>query len=309
MLIPFTIAFTIIIIFFFFQFGRPRATCNSPPSPPGLPLIGNLHQLGSLPHRSLQALSNKYGPIMLLHMGRVPTIVVSSPDMACEVMKTHDLTFASRPSTSMAKLLLYGCCDIGFAPYGEYWRQARKVCVLHLLSIKVVQSFWTVREDEVSMMIDMIRASSSDLVNLSKLFVVLNNDIICRVALGRKYYGGEEGVRNMISDFLRLLGSFQIGDFIPSLAWVDHLTGLNSRARKTSRQLDCFLDEVIEEHVHAKRDESNGERKERDFVDVLLSLDEKDESVGISLSRDNIKAITLVRTSLSQHVVPVLDSI
>src|SRR6266487_214595 len=53
---------------------------NSPPSPPRLPLLGNLHQLGLLPHRSLQNLSNKYGPLMLLYFGKVPVLVVSSAD-------------------------------------------------------------------------------------------------------------------------------------------------------------------------------------------------------------------------------------
>ena len=68
-----------------------------PPGPWGLPIIGSLYMLGSLPHRNLSRLAKKYGPIMFMRLACVPTIVVSSPEAAKLVMKTHDVVFASRP--------------------------------------------------------------------------------------------------------------------------------------------------------------------------------------------------------------------
>ncbi|CAJ1952690.1 unnamed protein product [Sphenostylis stenocarpa] len=60
---------------------------NSPPSPPKLPIIGNLHQLGTLAHRTLHSFAQTYGPLMLLHFGKVPVLVVSTTEAAREVMK------------------------------------------------------------------------------------------------------------------------------------------------------------------------------------------------------------------------------
>ena len=120
-----------------------------PPSPPGLPVVGHLHLLGSLPHRSLRSLAASHGPVMHLRLGRVPTVVASSADTALEVMKTHDLAFASRAQIRMAERLLYGR-DVAFAPYGDYWRQTRRICAVHLLSPRRILSFRRVREEEAA---------------------------------------------------------------------------------------------------------------------------------------------------------------
>ncbi|KAL5826900.1 hypothetical protein ACOSQ4_018697 [Xanthoceras sorbifolium] len=50
-----------------------------PPSPPRLPILGNLHQIGGLPHQSYRELCQKYGPVMLLKFGRLPIILNLRP--------------------------------------------------------------------------------------------------------------------------------------------------------------------------------------------------------------------------------------
>nr|DAD45496.1 TPA_asm: hypothetical protein HUJ06_003726 [Nelumbo nucifera] len=78
---------------------------------------------------------------MLLHLGNSPALVVSSVDRAQEIMQTHDLIFSSRPQTSNARHLLYNYKDVVTAPYGEFWRQVRRICVLQLLSVRRCNHF------------------------------------------------------------------------------------------------------------------------------------------------------------------------
>ncbi|PIA26399.1 hypothetical protein AQUCO_09300003v1 [Aquilegia coerulea] len=269
-----------------------------PPSPPKLPIIGNLHQLGTHPHRSLRDLSRRYGPTMLLHMGSVPTIVVSSADMAREIKKTHDVTFANKPFMTAAELLFYGRADMAFSPYGHYWRQVRKICVLELLSIKRVQSFKFIREEEVALMIESIsRSCLLQLpINLSEILLTLNNNIVSRCAIGRKCEGGgnehgtDKNFGELSRELMRLLGAFCFRDFFPWLGWVDVVSGLVRRMKKVSRELDSFLDPIIDEHLSRRR-QQNDDHKE-DFVDLLLRV-QTDNILDIKLTRENIKALIL----------------
>ncbi|KAG5568191.1 hypothetical protein H5410_064794 [Solanum commersonii] len=264
------------------------------------PYSSNLHQLGSLPHRSLHQLSKKYGPVMLLHFGSKPVIVASSVDAARDIMKTHDLVCSNRPKSSIAERLFYGSKDVAFSPYGEYWRQIKSVTVLHLLSNKRVQSYRDIREEETSNMIVKIRQEcdsnfSSSVIDLRDCLCSLTNNIVSRVALGRKY--NEEGQGGMnakvtLHEFGELLGTFSIGDYIPWLECINKINGLDNKVEKVAKELDTFLESVIEEHVSRKNrgEYSMGEAK--DFVDVLLEIQNGKET-GFLLQRDSLKAIIL----------------
>lgn len=105
-----------------------------PPSPPKFPIVRNLFLLGTYPHRSIQALSRKYGSFIMIHLGSMPTLVASSAEVAREIRKTRDLVFSNRSKITINDRLLYGCKDVTAAPYGEYWRQVRSICVPQLLS-------------------------------------------------------------------------------------------------------------------------------------------------------------------------------
>ncbi|KAG5582920.1 hypothetical protein H5410_053547, partial [Solanum commersonii] len=132
-------------------------------SPWKLPFLGSIHRLvleGGLPHHALTNLGKKYGPLMHLQLGEISMIVISSMDMAREVLKTHDLAFASRPKLASIDIICYKSTDIVFSPYGEYWRQMRKVCVMELLTAKYVRSFSSIWHDEASRLVQFIQSST-----------------------------------------------------------------------------------------------------------------------------------------------------
>lgn len=134
-------------------------TMPLPPSPPSLPVVGHLHLLGSLPHRRLRALAAKYGPVIHLRLGGVPTVVACSAAAAEEAVKAHNLAFASRPRLSMVDRGYYGSGGMGFAPYGEYWLQARRVCVAHFLNPRLAASLSRIRLQEAAALVGRVLLS------------------------------------------------------------------------------------------------------------------------------------------------------
>ncbi|MFS7958904.1 putative cytochrome P450 [Helianthus anomalus] len=278
--LPFILALLILKSYF----SSSKSVKNLPPSPPKLPLIGNLHQLGSSPHRALQAMAQTYGPLMLIQLGTVPVLVASSVDAAKEIMKTHDLIFSNRPHLNIPDKVFYACKDIAFSKYGEYWRQVKSIAVLHLLSNKRVQSYQHVRYDEMSLMMGKIRSANGSPFNLSELLISLTNNVVCRVALGRTYEGRK--FKNLLERLMESLGGFSVGSYIPSLRWVDRLSGLERRADQVAKEFDEFLEDVLDEHVNKNMDNVEA----RDLVDILLEF-QRDNVKGFRLERDMIKAL------------------
>ncbi|XP_059640378.1 cytochrome P450 736A117-like [Cornus florida] len=269
-----------------------------PPSLPKLPIIGNFHQLGSLPHHPLRSLAQRYGPLMLLHFGSTPTLVASSADAAREIMKTHDLVFSNRRKSIMAKRLLYNYKDVSMAPYGEFWRQMKSIFVLQLLSNRRVQSFQFVREEETALLMKKIEesSSSSSALNLSEIITLLTNDLVSRAAFGRKYSGVESGKKFLLllKDFSGLLGSLDVGDFIPCLAWINHATGFYAKLDRVAKEVDEFLEQVVEERMNVLKRKSNGDERvedqgREDFLDILLRIHKDNTAVD----KDCIKALIL----------------
>ncbi|XP_004310039.1 PREDICTED: cytochrome P450 71A25-like isoform X1 [Fragaria vesca subsp. vesca] len=290
-----TLAMILVAIFFIlilYRWSSTSTTTNSsPPSPPKLPIIGNLHQIGSPRsplHLSLQALSQVHGPLMLLHFGSVPVLVVSSAEAAQAIMKTHDLTFSSRPKSTVFAKLLYNSKDVATAPYGEYWRQVKSICVLNLLSNKRVRSFRGVREEETKAMMMKIRDSEGGVVNLRDMLLTLTNDVVSRVALGKSYYS--DGVfKELSNEHTELLGSLYVGDYIPWLGWLDRVSGLDASLDRVAKLFDDFLDIVIQEHMDSTVQKAEDEK---DFVDVLLELQQQ-HSPGFRIDRTSIKGVIL----------------
>ncbi|KAK6158775.1 hypothetical protein DH2020_006089 [Rehmannia glutinosa] len=276
-----------------------KSSSKLPPGPWKLPVIGHLHHIGTLPHRSFQELAKKYGPLLHLKLGEVTAVVVSSPTLAKEVLKVHDPTFADRPESIAGEILWYNSSNISFSQYGDYWRQMRKICILELLSAKNVKSFGSIRNDEVSHLINSIMASSGAPLDLTDRIFTMTSSITCRAAFG-KVCRDKDQLIEMFKEGITLVSGFDVSDLYPSSKVLKAISWNRVKLLKMRRKLDLILDDIIDEHrrnratiaadneITEKR--GNGEFGNEDLVDVLLRVKESGE-LESPITDDNVKAV------------------
>ncbi|CAL8142839.1 unnamed protein product [Prunus armeniaca] len=201
--------------------------------------------VGPQPHHTLRDLAKKHGPIMHLKLGQLEAVIISSSKAAQEA-------------------------SIAFAPYGDFWRELRKICVFELLSAERVQSFRSIREEEVGNLVESISSVS------------------------------QQGVA--INFTIKLAGGFDIPDLFPSLGFLGYVTGKIPAMKRIRNKLGKILESIISDHM-TKRSEDliasrtttgidKAEEEEEDFVDVLLKLQESNK-LEFNFTTDRIKDVIM----------------
>ncbi|CAA6669746.1 unnamed protein product [Spirodela intermedia] len=90
-----------------------------PPGPPAIPIIGNLMWLtrSAADFESvLGDLWSKYGPVVTIHLGSHPTVMVGDRDLAHKMLVQHGAVFADRSNQF----------SVNTAGYGPLWRLLRR---------------------------------------------------------------------------------------------------------------------------------------------------------------------------------------
>ncbi|KZV37263.1 hypothetical protein F511_14667 [Dorcoceras hygrometricum] len=262
-----------------------RSQFPTPPGPRGVPILGNLPYLEPELHSYFARLAEIYGPILSLDLGTKKAIVISSPAMARQVLKEHDVTFANRDCPSVNTAMEYSGHDIVFTPYGPEWRMLRKVCVQDMLGHATLDAFYPYRRHEVRSTVKFFYSLSGSPVNVGEQMFLNMLNLVTNMLWGGSVKGDERAsigaeFRKVVSEITELLGKPNVSDFFPGLAWLD-LQGMKKKMRVVTMKLERLFDEIIEQRVKLNR--SNVGEMNRDFLQVLMQL--KDEGKDSKTSK------------------------
>lgn len=286
--------FLFLIKFYKAMFSSRKQARRLPPCPWQLPIMGSIHHLiGDLPHRALRDLSRRYGPVMLLKFGQVPFIIVSSPEAAKDIMKTHDSIFATRPQSEIMKIITKRGQGLVFAPYDDQWRQLRKICIRELLCAKRVQSFCAIREEEAARLVKSISSDQAHLVNLSKKLADYATDAAIRIITGTRFENQE--VRDKFQYYqdegVHLAASFCPANLCPSLQLGNTLSRTAHKAEIYREGMFAFIGGIIDEHQERRAQDMS---HKEDLIDVLLRI-QQEGSLESPVSMETIKFLIFVR--------------
>ncbi|KAE8652307.1 cytochrome P450 81Q32 [Cucumis sativus] len=265
--------FSLLLAFNFLH--QPRHK-NLPPSPSfSLPLIGHLHLLRHPVHRTLHNLSEKLGPVLSLRFGSCLAVVVSSSSLVQECFTKNDIILANRPLVKSGKYLSYNYTNLVISPYGEHWRNLRRISTLEIFSISRLNLFVGGREDEVKRLLcklwDGYSFEEFKVVEMFPMFMDLMFNILMRMMSGKKNCGDDlkdeersKKFKEMVKQVLAIAGAGNPGDFIPLWNWIDP-TCYNKRVKKLSKTSDELIQQLIDEI----RNQNDGENT---MIQHLLGL-------------------------------------
>ncbi|KAF7849254.1 hypothetical protein BT93_L1041 [Corymbia citriodora subsp. variegata] len=220
---------------------------------------------------------------MAFSVGFTRFIISSEPETAREMLNSS--AFADRPVKESAYELLFHRA-MGFAPYGEYWRNLRRISATHLFSPRRIAAFGKLRAQIGLQMVGEIRGLMEERgeVGVRKVlhFGSLNNVMLS--VFGRSYdFGARNGggleLEHLVSEGYELLGAFNWGDHFPLLRSLD-LQGVRRRCRNLCERVNVFVGAIIEDHrtkrrLRGERNDEEEEESSGDFVDLLLDLEKE----------------------------------
>lgn len=273
-----------------------------PPGPRGLPVIGNMLELGPELHITMAGLKQEYGPVVWLRIGTINTMVIQTVEAATELFKNHDVSFAERKIGDAQRVHNYPDGSLALAPYGAFWRVLRRICSAEMFTSRKMNDTAGIRRKSVDDMVMWIEKEAADAANPAGLrgievarFVFLAAfNMLGNVVLSRDLADPDAEITseffNAMKGIMEWSGRPNISDIFPCLRLFD-FQGLR---RKTARDTGITMG-IASSFLKERLKEDGADRENmKDFLSVLLEFKGKGKEEPEKLSEHEILVLILV---------------
>ncbi|XP_030451946.2 geraniol 8-hydroxylase-like [Syzygium oleosum] len=265
--------------------GRRARPSKLPPGPRPLPIIGNLLELGDLPHKSLTKLAHTYGPIIKLNLGFVTTVVVSSPMLAKEILQTHDTVFSNRMIPDSITAHDHDKLGLAWLHVSPLYRNLRKIFNLHIFTRKKLDLSQHLRGKKVQELVAFVRkcAYAGEAVNIGEAAFraslnAISNTVFSLDMTEPSNPAGE--LKEVVWQIMVEIGNPNLADYFPVLKKIDPC-GSKRRLEAHFQKMFDFFDEVIQRRLQLRTE--NSSVRCNDVLDNLLDVvEDKNETLDIS---------------------------
>ncbi|KAI3874186.1 hypothetical protein MKW92_053580 [Papaver armeniacum] len=260
-----------------------------PPGPPGWPLIGNLLDVGNdymVLHKRLVEIQKKYGPIFMVRMGGLNTLVIASTDDAMELLKTHHQSFINRhPLQTPQPPAADDYQATPYATYGPIWRINRRLYATFFSRTTMNNTLGKRRQfvDEIIQWI-LVEAKEGRSIEIKHLTFVafanlLGNLFFSKDVMDLKYAAGSE-LYQLLGEIVAVSSKLNLADLFPGLR--KEKQNLANRMKKAVYAFVNIVDGLAKERrsSHVVRNSN----EEKDYWDLLMDFEGngKDEPTKLS---------------------------
>ncbi|KAM5243045.1 cytochrome P450 1A2 isoform 1-T2 [Hipposideros larvatus] len=249
------------LVFWAVRAWRPRVPkgLKSPPGPWGWPLLGHMLTLGKSPHLVLSQLSQRYGDVMEIRIGRTPVLVFSGLDTIRQALVRQGDDFKGRPDFYSFTLISDGQSMTFNPDSGPVWAARRRLAQNALNTFSIASdptsSSSCYLEEHVSKEAEvlitklqklMLEAGSFDPYNQ---VVVSVAKVIGAMCFGQHFPQCSEEMLSLVKnshEFVESASSANPVDFFPILRYLPNPT--LQRFKAFNQRFVRFLQRTIQEH-------------------------------------------------------------
>ncbi|KAK7394876.1 hypothetical protein VNO78_15417 [Psophocarpus tetragonolobus] len=274
-LITFVSASAAILIFIPRLFNHTPQSTNLPPGPHPFSILGNIFEVATNPHKALTKLSRIYGPVLTVKLGSITTIVISSPQVAKQVLHENGQVFSSRTIRHSLQALDHHKYSLVFMPLSLQWRNLRRVCATKIFSPQVLDSTQILRQQKVHRLLDFVieRCKRGEILDIGEAIFITNLNSISTTLFSMDLcnFTSEKSqeFKNLIRGIMEEAGRPNVADFFPILRPLDPQR-VYARMSNYLMKMFKIIDGIIEERMCSRDLKTDS----KDVLDSLLNIEE-----------------------------------
>ncbi|KAM6038267.1 LOW QUALITY PROTEIN: cytochrome P450 2G1-like [Chlamydotis macqueenii] len=286
---PFLLLLALLLLLFLAL--RPRRG-RLPPGPLALPVLGNLLQISpSRTYQSLMKLSQAYGPVFTVYLGRRPVVVLRGAAAVREALVENAEAFAGRGRMPTLESTFRGH-GVVFSN-GERWRQLRR------FSLTVLRDFGMGRkgiegriQEEAQALVDELRSTQGEPFDPTYLLSCAVSNVICAMVFGKRFdYRDAEFLEllQMMNEIFREISTPWAQFYEMGESFLQYFPGPHIKIPRLLARMRSFI---------ARRVRKNAESLEagfpRDYIDCfLLQMEKEKDNPSSEFNTENLELSTL----------------
>ncbi|KAG6388733.1 hypothetical protein SASPL_150165 [Salvia splendens] len=263
-----------------------RRRKSLPPGPTPLPIFGNMLQLGSKPYETFAELSKQYGSLMSIQLGSVYTVVVSSPEMAKEILLKHAEVFSSRNKVQALEECDHNQNSMGFLPMGDKWRDMRKISTEHIYSRQSMERSQELRKEKLQQLLDHAQKCFEEgrALDFTEASFITSTNVMSAILYSKQDTEFDSTATKEFRETVYIAGTVHglpnYADYFPILRPFDP-QGVKRLAKVYLGRVLGQMEGHLRERIQIKNQNPNGPKK-NDFVEMVVdSLQAKDNKLTL----------------------------